>query len=129
MAENASEAVAIVMLKSHLMSHQRSAQSDSGPAKQKIPPIKRPEIKQDVSDEDWATFVAEWGNFRRCTDIPVGCDADQLFQCCERSLARLLLRENPNIISEGEDKLIEAIKKHGGHQSGYKCTEDKPIDS
>ncbi len=110
-AESASEAVAIVMFNSHLISHQQPAQSGPGPAKQKIPPIKRPEIKQDVSDEDWSTFVTEWGNLKRCTDIPVGCDADQLFQCCERSLARLLLRENPNIISEGEDNLMEAINQ------------------
>ena len=79
-AENASEAIAIVMFNSHLISHQQPPRTDHGPAKQKIPPIKRPEIKQDVSDEDWATFVAEWGNFKRCTDIPRGCDADQLFQ-------------------------------------------------
>ena len=71
-AESASEAVAIVMFNSHLISHQQPAQSGPGPAKQKIPPIKRPEIKQDVSDEDWSTFVTEWGNFKRCTDIPAG---------------------------------------------------------
>jgi len=110
-AENASEAVAIVMLNSHLLSHQQPSHSGPGSAKQKIPPIIRPEIKQDVSDEDWSTFVAEWGNFKRCTDIPAGCDADQLFQCCERSLARLLLRENPGIISEGEANLLDAIKQ------------------
>ena len=111
MADNASEAIAIVMFNSHIISHQQPVRADNGPAKQKTAPIQRPEIKQDISDEDWATLVAEWGNFKRCTDIPPGFVADQLFQCCERGLARLILRENPAIIAEGGDKLLEAIQQ------------------
>ena len=37
--------------------------------------------------------------------------ADQLFQCCERGLGRLLIIENPDIIEEGEDALLLAIKQ------------------
>ena len=63
-AKDASEEIAVLMFKSHLYSHQQPVRADRAPTKQKIPPISRPEIKQDVTDEDWATFVAEWGNFR-----------------------------------------------------------------
>ena len=110
-ANDASEEIAVLMFKSHLYSHQQPVRADRAPTKQKIPPISRPVIKQDVTDEDWATFVAEWGNFRRCTDIPPGCEADQLFQCCEKSLGRLVLRENPAIIAEGVDTLLKAIER------------------
>ena len=36
--------------------------------------------------------------------------ADQLFQCCERSLWKLLPKEDPAIIAAGEDELLNAIK-------------------
>ena len=108
-AEHASEAIALAMFNSHLASHQRN--TASGTTKQKVPPIQRPEIRQDINDEEWATFVTEWSHFKRCTDIPTGGVADQLFQCCEKGLGRLLIRENPNIIAEGEEELLHAIKR------------------
>ena len=37
--------------------------------------------------------------------------ADQLYQCCERPLAKLLLKENSNVIESGEENLLEAIKR------------------
>ena len=56
--ENASEAIALVMFNSHLMSHSQAAAAAI--QSQKLLPIPRPEIKQDVSEEDWNSFVAEW---------------------------------------------------------------------
>ena len=109
-AEHASEAVAISMFSSHVVFHQQSPTIVSAPAKQKVPPIERPEIKQDVNAEDWATFLTEWSHFKRCTEIPADDVADQLFQCCERSLGRLLIRENPDIIAAGENELLKAME-------------------
>jgi hypothetical protein len=108
-AINDSEAVAIVMFNSHVMSHQRAAPNSS--SSQKLPPIPRPEIRQDVSDEDWASFLAEWEHFKRCTDIPTDRIADHLYLCCEKSLARLIIREDPAIVSRGEEELKAAIKQ------------------
>ena len=108
--ENASEAITLAMFQSHLLTHQQPTGGATS-TKQKIPPIPRPEIKQDVNEEDWETFVQEWYHFKRCTDIPAANIADHLFQCCERGLGRLLIRENPGIIAEGEENLLEAIKK------------------
>ena len=110
-ADNASEAIAIVMFNSHLLSHQVTSQQQDCPVKQKLPPITRPTVKQDIDEEEWVTFVEEWNRFKRCTTIPQGSVADQLFQCCERSLGRLLIKENPEIISEGEEELLKAIKQ------------------
>ena len=97
------------MFNSHVMSHQRATPSSS--SKQKLPPIQRPEIRQDVSDEDWATFLAEWDHFKRCTEISDNLIADQVYLCCEKSLARLLIREDPGIVLKGEDDLKTAIKR------------------
>ena len=108
-ATNDSEAVAIVMFNSHVMSHQRAAPNAS--SSQKLPPIQRPEIRQDVSDEDWASFLAEWEHFKRCTDIPTDRITDHLYLCCEKSLARLIIGEDPAIVSKGEDELKAAIER------------------
>ncbi len=108
-AENASEAIALAMFQSHLMSHSQAA---TAPAhSQRLPAIPRPEVKQDISEEDWTSFVAEWGNFKRCTGIADNQVTDQLYQCCEKSLARLLIREEPRIVSQGETELLAAIKR------------------
>ena len=109
-AEHASEAVALAIFGSHVVTHQQPA-TTRAPAKQKLPPIERPHIKQDVTDEDWASFIIEWRRFKRCTDIPAGQEADQLFDCCERGLGRLLIKENPDIIAAGEDELLVALKR------------------
>ena len=108
-AEHTSEAVAIAMLTSHNNVHQGSGLRVA--TKQKVPKIDRPELKQDIDDEEWQTFEAEWRRFKRCTEMSQGETADQLFQCCEKSLSRLLLKEDLDIIEAGEDALMSAMKK------------------
>ena len=71
----------------------------------------RPELKQDIKDEEWYSFEAEWRRFKCCMDIRMAEVADQLFQCCDRHLSRLLLKENPDIIEAGEEALMVAMKK------------------
>ena len=109
-AEHDSENVAIAMLTSHNLIHQQSA-TPPPIQRQRLPKIDRPELKQDVDDEEWYTFEAEWRRFKRCTLIPTDEIADQLFQCCDRPLGRLLLKENPIIIEAGEDLLLAAMKR------------------
>jgi len=108
---NDSEQVAIVMFNSHVMIHQGGTPKPSSSSAQKLPPIPRPEIRQDVSDEDWATFLSEWDHFKRCTEIPDERASDHLYLCCEKSLARLLVREDPEIVSRGEMELKAAIRR------------------
>ena len=84
-AEHESEAVAIAMLMTHNNIHQGSA--SRGPAvKQRVPKMDRPVLKQDINDEEWQTFEAEWKRFKRLTEIPDADLADQLIECCEKSL-------------------------------------------
>ena len=109
-SENASEAVAIAMLTSHNNIHQGPA-SRGSTAKQKVPKMDRPELTQDINDEEWQTFEAEWKRFKRCTEMVDGDIADQLIECCEKSLTRLLLKEDPNIIEAGEAALMGAMKR------------------
>ena len=107
-AEHASEAVAIAILTSHSQNHRGNP---AAATKQKTPKIERPEVKQDISDEEWQSFESEWTRFKRCTEMSAEEVADQLFQCCDRPLKRLLIKENPEIIEEGEDALMGAIKQ------------------
>ena len=95
------------MFTSHNSIH--SGASNRAATKQKVPKIDRPELKQDISNEEWQSF--EWRRFKRCTEMSRSEVPDQLFQCCERSLARLLLKEDPNIIESGEDALLDAMQK------------------
>ena len=67
-------------------------------------------VKQDITEEEWNAFHLRWKRFKRCTLIPAGQEADQLYDCCEKSLGRLLIKENPAIIEAGEAQLLEAIK-------------------
>ena len=112
-ATHASEPVAIAMYNNHTTTHNKVEASapPQASAKQRLPKIDRPELKQDISYEDWATFESEWKRFKRCTKMDAGEVADQLFQCAERSLQRLLLKENSGIIEEGEEALLEAMKR------------------
>lgn len=112
-SENDSENVACTMLSSHNAVHLQPPTPTSTHVRtyNKPPPISRPEIKQDISAEEWYSVQEEWKRYKRITKLPESEFADQLFQCCERPLARLLLKENPDIIEEGEKALTEAIKK------------------
>ena len=47
------------------------------------------------SDEEWQTFEADWKRFKRLMQIPDRDLADQLIECCEKPLSRLLQKENP----------------------------------
>ena len=107
-AEHSSEAVAIAMLTSHNNVHLGS----SLPAtRQRAPKVDYPVLKQDITDEEWQTFVAEWERFKRLSGIPAEDITDHLLECCEKSLSRLLLKENPNITMSNEEALLDAMKK------------------
>jgi hypothetical protein len=54
--EHDSEAVALAMFQSHMMSHQAPTVPTNTTASQKLPPIQRPEVKQDITEEDWDSF-------------------------------------------------------------------------
>ena len=108
-ASNDSEQIALAMFQSHLMAHSKPTPAPTN--SQKLPPIPRPTVKQDISEEDWALFLSEWCNFKRCTSIPENVVADQLYHCCETSLARLIVREQPHIVSLGEEELLAAMKR------------------
>ena len=110
-AEHTSEAVAIAMLSSHNSTHLQAPANNGRRSQLKAPQIPRPELKQDISAEDWYSFKEEWNRFKRIIAVPDDEVGDQLFQCCERNLGRLLLKENPRIIESGEQALLEAMKK------------------
>ena len=95
-AEHASETVALSIFDSHKESHKVVASSSA-----KSPGIGRPNMKQDVTEEEWDAFVLKWRRFKRYHNFPVGQVADQLLSCCESDLETLLLKENPDVIDAG----------------------------
>ena len=104
-AEHASETVALSIFDSHKESHKVVASSSAKP-----PGIGRPNMKQDVTEEEWDAFVLKWRRFKRYHNFPVGQVADQLLSCCESDLETLLLKENPDVIDAGETALLAAMK-------------------
>ena len=104
-AEHEKENIAILYLQSHIEGHRQPK------TQMKTPQIDRPELKQDISAEEWYTFVEEWRTFKRIYSIPTSKLADELYQCCDRPLARLLIKENPDIVDNGETALLSAMKK------------------
>ena len=91
-AEHESEQIAVLFFQSHLASHTQAPAVKT--SKQKLPPIERPKLKQDITEEEWGTFTQDWKRFKRCTEIPVGQEADQLCDCCDKTQGRLMLEEN-----------------------------------
>ena len=53
-SENDSEQVAILQFQSHMSGHEQSKGQPIS-TKQKLPPIERPILKQDVNEEEWET--------------------------------------------------------------------------
>ena len=107
-AEHVSEAVAIAMLTSHNNVH---IPQPTVLCQKKAPAVPRPELKQDISAEEWYSFNEEWTRYKRIISVPAVEVPDELFECCERSLGRLLLRENPDIVGAGEAALLKAMEK------------------
>ena len=105
---HASEAVALVMFKTHAMSHEPMTTSTG--RNSKLPPIPRPELGLDVSEEDYCSFVVKWNNFKRISGIGQDSHADQLFQCCDKDLMKLVIRSQPDIVSKGEVELLKEMK-------------------
>ena len=112
-ATNDSEAIVLIISNSNLISHQGATATlrNEPQMKQKLPLIPRPIVKQAIDDKEWATFLDKWLPFKRCISIPRGSLADQLFQCCERELDQLIIKENPVVIEECEYALLEEIEK------------------
>ena len=113
MASDDREGVAIAKLTNHNLQHLPAPATTTTPRRSqfKPPQISRPMLKQDIPIEEWCTFLEEWKHFKKLVDIQPNELADQLFQCCDRPLAHLLLRENPLIVDEGEVALLAAMKK------------------
>ena len=111
--ENDSEAVKIAMYSSHNMTHTHATAAPAAPqqvaAKRPAAPP-HPILKQDIPAEEWYTFLQEWKQYKKLVPFPPEEAADQLYLCCNRPLARLLLRENPGIVEEGEENLLAAMK-------------------
>ena len=55
---NDSEKIALAMFESHMLTHSKPVPS------LKLPPMPRPEINQDITEEDWVCTNTEWTNYK-----------------------------------------------------------------
>ena len=108
---NSSEAVAIALLTSHGNVHIHAPAIES---RSKQPKVDRPELVQDITDEDWESFSEDWRRFKRSwytaatTQVEV---TDQLLQCCEQNLRRLLVKQDPQISNSSENDVLLAMRE------------------
>ena len=107
---NDSEKIALAMFESHMLTHSQPVR------KLNLPPMPRPEINQDITEEDWVCTNTEWTNYKSylkstCPTISDEEIVKQLHQCCEKGLGRLVIREQPDLLSKNEEEVLKAIKK------------------
>ena len=87
-----------------------------GPARPGNSSIKRPDrpiMKEDASDQDWATFSFKWGRYKRATSITENDTVrSELLYCCDTGLrARLLeMTSQTELETITEENLLELIK-------------------
>ena len=98
-----------------MLTHQQPAliQQPIAPVEQSTAekPFDRPEVRQECSEEDWSAFLIEWEHYKRSHKVTDARASDSLYQCCEPSLRRLLIREDPGVLSKSETDVKEAIKQ------------------
>ena len=110
------EQIAVLLFQNQLARHTQPTTVKS--SKPKLPPIERPKLNQVITEEplpppekEWDTSTQELKRFKRCTEISNGQEADQLIDCCDKTLGRLKLKENPEVIESGEEELLQALKR------------------
>ena len=109
-ATAASDVLAAAKLYSHIATHTASSGGTSSAGAPKAPPIDRPELRQDIKEQEWQTFVAEWKCIKDYDKLKGKDINNQLHNCCEKELRKLLLKENEGICDGTEEDLLLAMK-------------------
>jgi len=104
-------AIAAALLTVHNNVHIGAA-APAAATKQKAPKLTRPTISGGSSEEIWNSFQARWNLFRNGTQLTPNEVTQQLFQCCDDPLGNDLIRGNPNIVMDSDEReLLKAIKR------------------
>ena len=100
------EAVAVVLLSTHAISHKQSntANVPMGPK------LDRPRVELGISLEKWNLFERKWNVFKSGSGIPDNLAAAQLFQCADEALGDSLLKIDPNIVDTTVDTVLGKMK-------------------
>ena len=101
------EAVAVVLLSTHAISHTASSNASnvrSGPK------LDRPKVELGISMEQWNLFVRKWNVFKTGSNIADGLDSIQLFQCAEESLGDAMLMVDSDITAKSTNDVLELMK-------------------
>jgi hypothetical protein len=107
-AEHEDINVAVAMLNSHVPMHARTG---STTPKGRAPPIDRPAIGTEVSEEGWSNFADMWKEFKNITRLETTEAAAQLFQCCDQELAKLLINSVDGALEKSEADLLAVMKE------------------
>ena len=101
------EAVAVVLLSTHAISHTASSNASNV---RRGPKLDRPKVELGISMEQWNLFVRKWNVFKTGTDIADGLDSIQLFQCAEESLGDAMFMVDFNITAKSTNDVLELLK-------------------
>ncbi|KAK2563731.1 Uncharacterized protein P5673_012717 [Acropora cervicornis] len=111
--DDVSEALAIVLLANHGLSHQYTLPHTTGPLLPPVPrgpKLERPKVIIGVSTEEWNLFTRRWEVFRTGSGIDDESAPSQLFQCAENELGDSLLKANPHAASATLPDLLDAMR-------------------
>ena len=108
--------MAILQFQRHMNVQQQMQQPKVATTKQELPPpVERPKLKQDVTEEEQESFHQDRKRFSCCNDIPAGQEAYQLFNCYERGLKDSYLTKTPTYLTHekqpfGPNEKYDCIK-------------------
>ena len=72
----------------------------------KAPPMTRPKIECEISEENWKVFTAKWDMFKNGANLTDRQIGPQLFDCCEESLKSMILKQNANFSTLDEQACL-----------------------
>ena len=81
------------------------------PVQIKAPAAKLPEIKQDMTLQQFRKFLIDWNVFKQITGIEESQIAAQLYSCCDESVQNGLVNTVKDIFTINETELLKLIEQ------------------
>ena len=105
-------AVVVELLKMHFAAQHKSADKEPTKSAAKLEKAKRPELKLEMSDEDWAYFLNRWESYKKAAGLEEEDVVIQLMECCEEQLRKDHFRNYPTFkTSDSEETVLKQIRQ------------------
>ena len=98
--------VVATLLQAHHDVHHRPQQQDT----RRGPKVDRPEISDDIEEEEWNTFAQNWKIYVQANRIDNADIAAHLYSCCKPTLKSKLNAVHQNFLDKPTDELLPLLK-------------------